>query len=68
MFSAANKENIRLRARIKELENIICPAQQHSYIEVSKKSDVIDGYGTVVYHRRYVCKKCLREYEETDYV
>lgn len=55
-------------ARIKELENIICPAEQHDYAIVSEKASVIGGYGTTIYDRRYVCKKCLKAFESSDFV
>ena len=56
------------KGRIKELENIICPAEQHDYAVVDEKMDVIDGYGSTVFHRRYVCKKCLKAVEKTDFI
>lgn len=58
------------QARVKKYGEVYTPdwVVKQMCTVVSEQSDVIDGYGTVVYHRRYVCKKCLREYEETDYV
>jgi hypothetical protein len=55
-------------ARIKELENIICPAEQHGYVVAVEKSEVIDGHGTTLYHRRYVCKRCMKEIKRTDFI
>ena len=61
-----NEECILLRVRIKELENILCPAEVHDWQKVSESYRVIDGYGTGVFDRRYVCKRCLRAREETE--
>lgn len=55
-------------ARIKELENIICPAEQHDYAVAEEKMDVIDGHGTTLFHRRYVCKRCLKKVISADFV
>lgn len=60
-----NRETL-LKCRIKELENIICPAEQHDFVVVDEKMDIIDGYGSAVYHRRYVCKRCLKAVEKTE--
>lgn len=62
------EENMLLRARIKELENIICPGEQHDYAKVSEESTIIDEYGACVYHRRYVCKRCLKAIEKTELI
>jgi hypothetical protein len=62
-----NERELLLRARIKELENIICPAEVHDWQLVSERFDVIDGYGTLMNSRRYVCKRCLLVRERTDF-
>lgn len=56
------------KARIKELENIICPAEQHDFVMASETMHIIDGYGTTIYDRRYVCKRCLKQMNKTDYI
>ena len=53
--------------RIKELENIICPGEQHDYALVDE-TQVLRENGVFVYHRRYVCKRCLKAKEESDLV
>ena len=52
------------KARIKELENILCPGEQHDYAMVSEEMHILDGYGTTAYTRRYVCRKCLKAVEK----
>ena len=56
-----------LKARIKELENILCPGELHDWQLVSERFDVIDGYGSLINRRRYVCKRCLLARERTDF-
>lgn len=56
------------KARIKELENIICHGEQHDYAIADEKTEVYDGRGSTVYHRRYVCKRCLKAVEKTDVI
>ena len=55
------------KTRIKELENIICPAEQHDYAVASEEIHIIDGHGTMLYSRRYVCKRCLKAIERNDF-
>lgn len=51
-------ENILLKARIAELEERICPCEQHNFIKVDY--DLVGGTGmgdeTAIYH--YKCRKC----------
>lgn len=56
------------QARIEALENILCPAEQHDYAVASEEMHIIDGYGTIIYSRRYVCKRCLKAMERNEYV
>jgi hypothetical protein len=57
-----------LRVRIKELENILCPGELHDWQRVSENHIIVDGYGTEIYVRRYVCKRCLRADERTEVI
>lgn len=61
-----NERELLLKMRIKELENIICPAELHDWQRVSENHIVVDGYGTEIYVRRYVCKRCLQADERTE--
>ena len=62
-----NERELLLKARIKELENILCPGELHDWQLVDERFDVIDGYGTIRNCRRYVCKRCLLARERTDF-
>lgn len=66
MFKSRRYETA-LELRIKELENIICPAEQHDYALVDETMHVVDGYGTTVFSRRSVCKRCLKVKERNEY-
>lgn len=61
-----NERELLLRARIKELENILCPGELHDWRRVSENHIIVDGYGTDIYVRRYVCKRCLLAQERTE--
>lgn len=58
MFKTKN-ENEKLKVGIHELEEILCPCEQHDYIEAGKKlqtyyiGGVIECWHTV----KYVCRK-----------
>lgn len=57
------RENERLRQRVAQLENILCPAEQHDYVVAERWF----SYGTssnqmaVIKHRRMICKRCFSE-------
>lgn len=47
--------------RIKELENILCPGEQHAYAVVPEESiECIDPWGSVIMRKKYVCKRCFK--------
>ena len=55
------ERRVRMDERIKQLERIICPGEQHDYCAVWRTEHIIDSYGTTVYSVRYVCKHCGKE-------
>lgn len=57
------RENERLRNRVSQLENIICPAEQHDYVVVETIFTYVDPMA-VIEHKRMICKKCFRERTE----
>ena len=58
---------VRMEERIKQLENIICPGEQHEYCLAGQTMHIIDSYGTATYTRRYVCKRCGKEITREEY-
>lgn len=60
------RENERLRQRVVQLENILCPAEQHDFVVANRWFT----YGTpsdltaVIEHRRVICRKCFTERQE----
>jgi hypothetical protein len=67
MFRKIKERELLYKTRIKELENVICPGEQHDYALVNE-TPTFKEYGIIVYHRRYVCKRCLKAKEESDLV
>lgn len=60
-------ENMQLQYRIKELEQLLCPAEQHNFVKVSRTTYIIDAYGSTLHDDKYVCSRCLKVKTETDY-
>lgn len=52
---------VRMEERIKQLERIICPGEQHDYCLFKENMYIVDSYGTTTYTRRYVCLRCGKE-------
>lgn len=70
MFGKAKRlerENLLLKARINELENLLCPGESHEYKKVHEEWHSIDGHGTLVYDRRYVCQRCFNVMERREF-
>lgn len=67
MFWSKKKveRDVLLRCRIKELENIICPGELHDFKEVSRTPHY--GNMDVTYTVRYVCQRCLKAKEESEF-
>lgn len=65
--SKTKERELLYKARIKELENIICPGEQHKYALVDE-AQIMKDYGVIVYHRRYVCERCLKAKENADFI
>ena len=61
------KREFEYQARIKELENIICPAEQHDFHVVDKIEHIIPSgpSADIEYTETLVCKKCLKRATRT---
>ena len=57
------KENIRLRCRVAELEERLCPCEQHDWVKVEVTYDY-DGYSHCSVRSRFKCKRCGKEMED----
>ena len=68
MFGAARKRELLLQARIKELENILCPAEQHDYHEVDKTRHIVDSYGTEIFTKKFICRRCYKRVEKESWM
>lgn len=61
----SKEKYIRLEKRIEELEQILCPVQQHDYIEVNREhryDNNAESYDVVTYQ----CRRCLRKKVKTE--
>ena len=60
MFGKKKKEFLTQAARIRELEEILCPCEQHDWVSTGYHFDDGTGYGdsTTFYH--YICKRCKK--------
>lgn len=62
------RNEIHLKHRIKELENLLCPAEQHEFVEVARRFSV--EYGTPCLEiktiMRMVCRRCYKTKEVID--
>ena len=61
MYGQKRRE-LELMSRIKELENLLCPAEQHDYHMVDEVEHVMyaAGMAEIEYTRVYVYKKCFK--------
>lgn len=56
------------RYRIKELEERLCPCEQHDYVELSKRFVVTSStVGDGEFLRKYKCKRCGKVVEKYDW-
>ena len=56
------RENVRLKCRVQELQNIVCPGEQHDFNEARSWFEPLDyespGSGMITC-RELVCKRCF---------
>lgn len=70
MFQSKRKlreKLIRQEARIRELEEILCPCEMHSYVKTGWHYQSPSGKGSdliTVYH--YTCRKCKKRIQSAD--
>ena len=70
MFSLISKRReMLLEARIKELENLLCPADQHDYYVADTTAHLVPTSGTAEFQYTdvLVCKRCFKRKERTRY-
>lgn len=60
MFGKRKRELLTQAARIRELEEILCPCEQHDWVSTGYHFDGGTGCGdsTTFYH--YICKRCKK--------
>lgn len=51
-------EIVSLRYRVADLEERLCPCEQHDLVEIGKQFVMTSQYGDGDYRRTYKCKRC----------
>ena len=62
-------EIVSLKYRIADLEERLCPCEQHDFIEIGKQFVMHSSFGDGDYYRKYKCKRCgkvVRKYDEEE--
>ena len=59
-YRKLREENIRLKCRVQDLEERLCPCGQHDWVHVDT-SYIYDGYGSSEERNFYKCKRCGKE-------
>lgn len=67
MFGKKQQQILELQNRVRELENILCPFNQHDFVETGR---IYDG-GDLIYSREewivsYECKRCHKKIIKTE--
>lgn len=55
MFGKKQQQILKLQNRVRELENILCPFNQHDFVETDR---IYDGGDPIV---SYKCKRCHKK-------
>lgn len=51
-------EIVRLTYRVKELEERLCPCEQHQFLTINAEYDVGTSPGDITTYYTYKCKRC----------
>ena len=51
-------EIVRLTYRVKELEERLCPCEQHQFLAINTEYDVGTSAGDITTYYTYTCKRC----------
>lgn len=67
-FKKLIQENGDLRHRVKELEEILCPCEQHDFVKVYSEFShhEICGFPEALQTRKLKCRKCKKEVIDYD--
>ena len=57
-FNRLKEENVQLTYRVAELEERLCPCEQHDLIETGKQYVMLSSFGDGDYKRTYKCRRC----------
>lgn len=62
------EENNRLRNRIYELEQILCPCEQHDLVQIGKEEQWGSSPQELTYIYIYQCKRCKKIVRKHEYL
>ena len=69
MFNARLKEeNRQLRNRIYELEQILCPCEQHDLVQIGREMCFGSSPADIDYIYTYQCKRCKKIVRKREYM
>lgn len=61
------EEIVRLTYRVEELEERLCPCEQHDMVEIGKKFVMLSEFSDGEYLRTYKCRRCgkvIKKYDD----
>ena len=68
MFFRKQREIDRLRNRVYELEEILCPCSQHDFVQIDKDMYFGSSPGEIDYILTLQCKRCKKVVKEFEYM
>ena len=69
MFNTRLKEeNRKLRNRIYELEQILCPCEQHDLVQIGRETYFGSSPADIDYIYTYQCKRCKKIVRKREYM
>ena len=68
MFFKKQREIDRLRNRVHELEEILCPCSQHDFVQISKDMYFGSSPGEIDYLLTLQCKRCKKVVKKFEYM
>lgn len=68
LYSRLKEENRQLRNRIYELEQILCPCEQHDLVQTGREMCFGNSPAEIDYIYTYQCKRCKKIIRKREYM
>lgn len=65
-YKKLKEENVHLTYRVAELEERLCPCEQHDMVEIGKQFTMLSTFGDGEYLRTYKCRRCGKVIKKYD--